>query len=428
MTRGCNSDQTESKVIDVLGMVDTFGDALRLLREAAGLTIPALAAKVNYSKGYLGNVETGERRPTSDLADACDRELNVGGFLVLLAACERAGGDDMMRRTLLSGLAMLNGMALLKDKDATKVGVLADAVRASLAAALGTRSLDEWLALCEEHGRRCMTEPPAEMQPALLGDLLVLRQQLPDDDRKELRAVAAKLAILYGMTIASIGDTQTAVGWYWAAKRAADASEDQNLRAWVRGREVLRSDYDGYATPDRILAFVRNSSGLADGPSIARMEIMVAAARAYARIGEHEQAHDAYERARHAYDAISHQTTDAESMYYLPEWRFRLRGAFVYAMAGDIAAVDRITTEVAAARPAGLLRWGVQIDLNRALAVARAGDHDTALAMAVPTAERTPRSQHTETMRQLVGELCSTVSDDANREAVGRLRELVGTR
>jgi len=28
-------------------MVDTFGDALRILREAAGMTIPALAARVN---------------------------------------------------------------------------------------------------------------------------------------------------------------------------------------------------------------------------------------------------------------------------------------------------------------------------------------------------------------------------------------------
>ncbi len=407
-------------------MVDTFGDALRVLREAAGMTIPALAAKVNYSKGYLGNVETGERRPTPDLAAACDRVLDAGGFLVLLAACERAGGDEMKRRVLLNGLAMLNGMALLRGAGAAKVGVLADAVRASLAAALGTRSLEAWLALCEEHGRRCMTDPPSEMQSALLGDLLVLRQQLPEDDRKELRAVAAKLTTLYAMTIASIGDTQGAVGWYWTAKKAADASEDQNLTAWVRGREVLRSDYDGYATPDRILAFVRTSSGLADGPSIARMEIMVAAARAYARIGDHKQAHDAYEQARRAYDAIPHLTSDAESMYYLPEWRFRLRGAFVYAMAGDVATVDRIIAEVAAARPAGLLRWGVQMDLNRALAAARAGDHDPALALAVPTVERTPTAQHTQTMRQLVGALCSALPNSTHhRDAVVHLRGLV---
>jgi hypothetical protein len=175
------------------------------------------------------------------------------------------------------------------------------------------------------------------------------------------------------------------------------------------------------------LAFVRQASGLADGPSIARMEIMVAAARAYARIGEHGQAHAAYEQARRAYDAIPHLTTDAESMYYLPEWRFRLRGAFVYAMAGDIAAVDRIIAAVSAARPASLLRWGVQTDLNRALAAARAGDADYALALAVPTVERTPSAQHTQTMRQLVGVLCSGVSDGAHRDAVGYLRGLVAT-
>jgi hypothetical protein len=112
-------------------------------------------------------------------------------------------------------------------------------------------------------------------------------------------------------------------------------------------------------------------------------------------------------------------------MYYLPEWRFHLRGAFVYAMAGDNAAVDRIITEVAAARPASLLRWGVQVDLNRALATARAGDQGLAVASAIPTVERTPTTQHTQTMRQLVGELCSAVSDVAHRDAVAYLHGLV---
>jgi hypothetical protein len=155
------------------------------------------------------------------------------------------------------------------------------------------------------------------------------------------------------------------------------------------------------------------------------MEIMVAAARAYSRIGEHGQAHAAYERAARAYNGIAHLTTDAESMFYLPEWRFRLRGAFVYAMAGDTAAVDRILGEVAAARPVGLLRWGVQVDLNRALAAAHAGDADGALAVAIPTVERTPNAQHTQTMRELVREVCSAVRGDAHRDAVRHLNGLV---
>jgi tetratricopeptide (TPR) repeat protein len=263
------------------------------------------------------------------------------------------------------------------------------------------------------------------MQSALLGDLLVLREHLPEDSRRELRAVAAKLTTLYAMTIASIGDTKRAVGWYWTAKRAADASQDPHLAAWVRGREVLRSDYDGCATPDEILALVRRSSGLFDGPSVARMEIMVAAARAYARLGEHKQALDAYVQAKQAYNGIPHLTNDAESMYYLPEWRFRLRGAFVHAMAGDVAAVDQIIAEIAAARPANLLRWGVQMDLNRALADARAGDQTPALDLAITTVERTPRAQHTQTMRQLVSELCCAVPDKPHRDAVVHLRGLV---
>src|SRR5947208_10859959 len=47
----------------VFGMVDTFGDALRVLREAVGMTSPAVGAKVNYGRGYIGNGQAGEVRP-----------------------------------------------------------------------------------------------------------------------------------------------------------------------------------------------------------------------------------------------------------------------------------------------------------------------------------------------------------------------------
>ncbi len=403
-----------------VAVIDNFGQALRALREATGMSIPAFAAKVRYSKGYIGNVETGERPPTPELAEACDRVLGAGGLLVELAAQGKVGGDDVKRRALLNGMALATGLG------GANMGMLADAVRASLAAALGTPvSLDDWLALCEDHGRRCMTEPPAEMQRALVGDLLLLRQQIVETDHKQLRAVAARLTALYAMTIASMGDTHGAMRWYRTAKGAADTSEDRNLMAWVRGREVLRSDYDGYGKPDQILALVRDSAGLADAPSVGRMEIMVAAARAYARIGEHAQARAAYEESRRAYEATPRLATDAESMYYLPEWRFRLRGAFVYAMAGDTGEVDRILAEVASARPAGLVRWGVQSDLNRALAAACAGDDDSAVALGVTTVERTPKSQHTQTMRQLVGALCAAVPDGTHRDAGMHLRQLV---
>jgi transcriptional regulator with XRE-family HTH domain len=334
-----------------------------------------------------------------------------------------SGDHGVNRRTILSGFALINGAAMLQTADNARS--LADAVRANFAAAFGGHTVDEWLSICEDHGRHCMTDPPSRMQSLLLADLMLIQHQMPTSDSEELRGAAAKLATLYAMTLASVGDAPGAVSWYRTAKSAADRSGDRHLMGWVRGREVLRSDYDGYATPARILTFVQGATGLADEPSIARMEIMVAAARAYARIGEPKRATAAYGQARRAYDAIPHLTTNIESMYYLPPWRFQLRGAFVHAMAGDVPAVERIIEEISAARPANLLRWGVQIDLNRALAAAQAGDCDTAITIAVPTVERTPKAQHTETMRQLVGELCTTVGAGRHRDAAHHLRGLV---
>jgi tetratricopeptide (TPR) repeat protein len=331
-----------------------------------------------------------------------------------------AGGADMRRRTFL------HGVALAARAGATAQGGFTASRLAGPAAPSG-RPVDEWLERGESHGRRCMTEPPSEMRSVLRDDLLLLRQRLQADDHSELRVVAAKLSTLYAMTLASLGDINAAIGWYQTAKDAAAASGDQNLAAWVHGREVLRSDYDGYATPEQILTFVQNATSLVEQPSIARMEIMVAAARAYARIGEHRRAVIAFENAKRAYDALPHLTTDSESMYYLPGWRFLLRGAFVSAMAGDTGAVDKVLADAGAGRATGLLRWSVQVELNRALAAARAGEDDTAVALAVPIVEHTPRSQQTQTMRQLVETICTSLKFGSRRDAAVHLRELVAT-
>lgn len=43
------------------------GAQLRNAREAAGLSLSSLAAKVPYSRSALGHFETGVRRPTADV-------------------------------------------------------------------------------------------------------------------------------------------------------------------------------------------------------------------------------------------------------------------------------------------------------------------------------------------------------------------------
>ena len=64
--------------------------ALRSVRRASGVSLDVLAARTNFSKPYLSNVEGGRRRVTPEMAQAYDAALGTGGLLVRLLA----GGPD----------------------------------------------------------------------------------------------------------------------------------------------------------------------------------------------------------------------------------------------------------------------------------------------------------------------------------------------
>ncbi|MFF4408578.1 helix-turn-helix domain-containing protein [Streptomyces sp. NPDC001262] len=57
-----------------------FGTELKRCREAAGLTQQELGRRVFCSGGYIGQFETGIRKPQLDVALRIDAELRTGGF------------------------------------------------------------------------------------------------------------------------------------------------------------------------------------------------------------------------------------------------------------------------------------------------------------------------------------------------------------
>lgn len=61
-----------------------FGTELRRLREAAGLSLTALAEAVPTSKGHLSKIENGKANVSRDIATACDRALKAGGRLAAI--------------------------------------------------------------------------------------------------------------------------------------------------------------------------------------------------------------------------------------------------------------------------------------------------------------------------------------------------------
>lgn len=88
------------------GGSESFGQTLRRLREAQGLSLRALAAAVSYSASWLSRIENDLAEPTIDLASACDQELGAGGGLAALAAQGHPQeGDD--RRAWLPRPAQL---------------------------------------------------------------------------------------------------------------------------------------------------------------------------------------------------------------------------------------------------------------------------------------------------------------------------------
>jgi transcriptional regulator with XRE-family HTH domain len=107
-------------------MMDTFGAALRHLRTSAGLSCAALGAAVNYSGGYIWELETGRKPPGPELAAALDDALAAGGTLTALAgihdAAEPAEDEldaiELARRAAASdmGGATLTGLEQAFDR------------------------------------------------------------------------------------------------------------------------------------------------------------------------------------------------------------------------------------------------------------------------------------------------------------------------
>ena len=104
---------------------ETFGEALRRLRQDQELSLRALAKLAPIDYGYLSKIENGHRPGTLAVARAVDKALGANGELVAIARAEQAQRlrsavpfDPMRRRTLMKwGLAAPALAELLSSSD-----------------------------------------------------------------------------------------------------------------------------------------------------------------------------------------------------------------------------------------------------------------------------------------------------------------------
>lgn len=271
-------------------MADTFGDVLRSLRTAAGLSLVALARRTSYSASLLQLTESGHRRPTVELAQACDRALDTAPLLSTILELSEQGDDMLRRRALFAMVAAGAG------------GAAAELIRHGL---LDAAAADEdWDAVVASYTRRLATDPSEAYGQSLLAQLTIARQQIIDGGTSPERLrVVAQLGQLYGLWLGNRGDVASARNWYRTATVVADRSGDASTRAYVRGRAASRGIYEGYTVGETV-ADAREALAITAKPCAGALEAWSALVHVHGLTGNLSDGRRAVAGMREVADAL----------------------------------------------------------------------------------------------------------------------------
>ncbi|MEU0078507.1 helix-turn-helix transcriptional regulator [Micromonospora tulbaghiae] len=348
-------------------MLDGFGAALRTMREAAGLTLAALARHAAVSKPHLGHLETGDRQPTMEVAEALDRALRAGGVLVELAATERGGGDTMRRRALLTTVGAAATVGTIGGPHA-----LSDMVRHGLLAAAD--AAEDWEQVAEDCQRRLVTDPSPMFGAALLTNLERIRQQLGERPQPGLLSVAARIGQVYGLWLGNQAELGGANHWYRSSATLADRSGDVRTLAWVLGRSASRGVYEDWTVAQTLDAAGR-ALALSERPSPGRLEAYAALAHVYALTGDVRAGREACRSLFEVAEVLPGAGHVERALFLRAFFEARVGG-----WGAASAACDEAERSLAA-----LPTWLLETRVYRARAMVAAGDTQGGLAYALDT-------------------------------------------
>lgn len=364
-----------------------IGTLIRDLRVALGYSQAQLAdvlselGRSTMTRDYVSRWETGRRTPRPFWLRHLATALEVP--LQLLEDCR------VRRRDFITSVAATTIAPL----------VASDLVYAGFAAALdGRPNVDQWECALAAYGRDYMSLGAADIQRRLAGDLVVLQQQL---DNPALWSVAARLMTVYGKTIPG-ADGAKAIQWYRMAAAAADRSEHDPSRVWVRGRAAIALGYEGASLPVADM-FADQALAISDRPSLGRLNAIMGKAHVAAIRGDKRGALALMEDGRRVFDqAGSHEQT---SDYAVPEWRMAVFCSLLLARLGEERAALDAQDVAAKQLPASLPRFRTHLELHRGLMLVRAGDRAGGIAYARAALDQLPPEKHSLTLRMLLTEI-----------------------
>jgi hypothetical protein len=296
----------------------------------------------------------------------------------------------------------LDRRRFITDMAATSIApiVAADLIHSGFAAALDGRGPgeDEWQEKLVGYGQDYMSLGAVEIQKRLAADLLVVQQQL---DRPVLWDVSSKLMTLYGKTFPG-SDGSKAVRWYRTAIAAADRSENDETRVWVRGRAAIALGYEG-ASLGMAETFAKQASAISGKPSLGRLNAVMGMAHVAAIRGDRSTALGLLDEGRRFFDVVGsdEQTSD----YAVPEWRMNVFVSLLFARLGEERKAVEAQDTAEALLPGSLPRFATHLEMHRGLMLAQAGDRAGGVAYARAALDRLPPEKHSLTLRLLMAEI-----------------------
>jgi transcriptional regulator with XRE-family HTH domain len=343
--------------------VPAFGQRVRALRNEREWSLAELAAAIPCDKGHLSRIETGQRRPTTELARRIDDVLGAHGDVIAAAHLDLARAEDVRP---------------------WETAELLRRVQASDTAPATIESLHATVfELCCQYA----TQPAAELRREAHGWLREVARLLHRPTglaaHQELLTAAGWLALLVGCVEYDMGMRAGAEATRVAARQLGEEAGNPEVVGWSHEMAawfaLTQARYRGVLTAAR--------TGQAVSPhASAAVQLVGQEAKALARLGDVAGVRVALNRGQAMLDKMpSPDRTDHHFVVDPDKWDFYAMDAYRLAGEDDLAAQHARTVLSLGESPDGErapMRMA-EARLTLAAVAARAGDLEQAVAAGI---------------------------------------------
>ncbi|GAB2650633.1 hypothetical protein GCM10027088_30870 [Nocardia goodfellowii] len=257
------------------GGENVTGERLRAAREAAGLSLSALAARTHFSKPLLGMLETGQRTVRPEHVRAYADALGIGSALFVEPADGERAAAEWMQRAAASDIGgdTLERLELAVD---------------DLASAYPTTAPGELLVRVRQH-------------LGYAGRLMDSRKTLTQHRR--LLVVVGWLSLLGSTCHIDLGETSAAAARGHLAWKLADEAQHPEIAAWCLETRAWHQLMDGAFAEAAELS--RAAQSIAPQDSSVHIQATAQEGRASARLGDRQGTYEALRKVARLVSGLS---------------------------------------------------------------------------------------------------------------------------